>query len=136
VLPGIASHPQVLLAMRDSTMVPSWVNEVHGRLRLAGLSVYRAYPGLDCIERLQRGGVAAAVLWAEADPGDGLGMLRMIRSVDLNLPCWLVLEDATPGTLRAAFALRARSVMTQPVDVGALSFSLTRTLAVTRRSEH
>ena len=47
---------------------------------------------------------------------DGLAVLRIIRSVDANLPCVLVAPAAPKRLLEQALGLDAYSVLTTPVD--------------------
>lgn len=123
----------VLLAIQDGPVIKPWVWEVQGFLREAGLGICQATSEPDCIRQVERRAVRAALLAADRVAGEELTLLRIIRSIDSELPCWLVLDQAAPRLLRAAFALRARSVVTHPVDVGALTCSVTRVVSTERR---
>ena len=95
-----------------------WLREVDDLFRPSGFVVCRAHSGPETIRRVEEGGLAGAVLIEDRPLIDGLSLLRIIRSIDLRLPCWLVTEHATRRTLEAALSLRVVSVMTPPVDVG------------------
>ena len=86
----------------------------------------RAHSGPDTIRRVEEGGLTAAILVEDQRQIDGLSLLRIIRSFDLTLPCWLVTENATRRTLEVALALRAISVLTHPVDLTELTRELER----------
>jgi len=86
----------------------------------------------DAIRRVERGGLAAAVLFTEGTALEGFSLLRIIRSISADLPCWLVATDPTPHTLQAALALRVHSVMRHPVEAGVLSGTVTRGLGLAR----
>ena len=96
--------------------------------RSSGLVACRVHTGPDTIRRVERGGLAAAVVCGDRGQIDGLSLLRIIRSIDEELPCWLVIRDATRQTLEAALALRVTSVLTHPVEVGELILALRRVL--------
>ena len=78
--------------------------------------------------RVERGGWGGAVVIAGGRQSEGLSVLRAIRSIDRDLPCWLVTDDARRATLEAALALRVMSVFTHPVRVQDLTLALTKLL--------
>lgn len=124
-LPGA----EVLLAHGRGFDVPGWFGEVREVLRPLGLAFFRAYSGAEAIWRVERQGLAAAVLVADRTQIEPLSLLRIIRSIDWELPCWLVAEEATQQTLKAAMALRVRSVMTHPIAVNEFTQSLKKVLS-------
>ena len=107
---------------------PRWLGEVEDGLRPSGFVVCRTHSGPDTIRRVEQGGLGAAVLIADGAQIDGLSILRIIRSIDAELPCWLVTTDTTRQLLEAALSLHVTSVMTQPVEVNRLTLALKRVL--------
>ena len=83
----------------------------------------RAHTGPDTILRVEQGGLGAAVICADHARIDGLSVLRIIRSIDMELPCWLVTKDTTRQTLQTALSLRVTSVVTHPDRVSALTLA-------------
>jgi len=120
---------EVLLAHGRGFEVPGWLGEVREVLRPLGLAFFRAYNGAEAIRRVERQDLAAAVLVADRTQIEPLSLMRIIRSIDGDLPCWLVAEDATQQTLKAAMALRVRSVMTHPSAVSEFTQSLKKVLS-------
>ena len=105
-----------------------WLGSLEDALRPAGYGVCRTHSGADTIERVERGGLAAAVLLGDGQRIEGLSLLRIIRSIDSALPCWLVMETPTRRTMQTAFSLRATSVMSYPVAREDLSLALMKVL--------
>lgn len=105
-----------------------WLNEVDTGLRPTGLRVCRVHTRAETICRVEHGGLAGAVVIADGRQIEGLSLLRTIRSIDRDLPCWLVTDDTRRATLEAALALRVMSVFTHPVRVEDLTLALTRLL--------
>lgn len=97
-------------------------------LEPSGVRVYRAHTGPDTIRRIEQGGLGAAVVCADDAPIDALPVLRIIRSIDLELPCWLVTKDTTRQTFQTALSLSVTSVITHPDRVGELARALQRVL--------
>jgi len=129
-VPGIQldSSREVLFSHDVLGRGTRWLFEIEDRLRPTGLVVSRADTGQETFRRVERGGLAAAVLIADAVGIDGLSILRVIRTIDQGLPCWLVTGDTTRRTLEAALSLGVTSVMSPPVEVERLTLSLKRTL--------
>ena len=123
-----AGDRQVLIAHRRYAPGPLWVREVDTVLRTRGLSLFAAYSGPDAIRRVEHGGLAAAVLIADDPQVDVLSLVRIIRSIDHALPCWLVTADLRRQTLQAASSLRVTGVMGYPVRVEELTFALDKLL--------
>lgn len=93
-----------------------WVEEMGSRLSPSGFCVDRAGSMPETVARIERGGVAAAVLVDDAQSIDALTLLRIIRSVDQSIPCWLVAEQLSRALLQTAWTLNAASVLKYPVD--------------------
>lgn len=108
--------------------VAHWVCGVDDLLRPAGVVVCRAHTGPDTIRRIEQGGLGAAVVCADHARIDGLSLLRIIRSIDMDLPCWLVTKDTTRQTFETALSLRVTSVVTHPDRVSALTLALRKVL--------
>jgi hypothetical protein len=115
---------QVLIVHRANASGPLWVREVATVLGTQGLSVFAANTWPDTVQRLEHGGLAAAVLVADDPWLDPLSLLRIIRSIDDVLPCWLITPDCCRQTLQAAASLRVTGVMPYPVQVEELTLAL------------
>lgn len=119
---------ELVLVRRPDDCGSNWLNRVTPSLQEAGLLMHRFDIGREAISRIERGGIAGAVLFAAEAGCDGLGLARIIRSIDRGLPCWLVLSTTARRSLQAAFELRVTGVMTEPVEPAEFSFTLTRAL--------
>lgn len=108
---------------------PRWLRDVGDELRPSGFVFCRAHSGPDTIRRIEQGRLAAAILVEDRLQIDGLSLLRIIRSIDMKLPCWLVTEHATRRTLETALSLSVTGVMTQPIDVATLVQALRKLLS-------
>ena len=118
---------EVLMSFPGDRAVPSWSSALADRLKPAGFGVVRAFGDHDAISRVEEGGLAAAVL-TDQHQGTALSLVRIIRSINDRLPCYMVTDSASPQVLQAAFSLRVTSVHTQPIDGSALALSLIRAL--------
>lgn len=118
----------VLISHRLQGGETRWLNEVDTGLRPTGLRVCRVHTRAETICRVEHGGLAGAVVIADGRQIEGLSLLRTIRSIDRDLPCWLVTDDTRRATLEAALALRVMSVFTHPVRVQDLTLALTKLL--------
>ncbi len=119
---------EVLISHRRQGGGFCWLDEVETFLRPSGLRVCRVHTRAEAICRVERGGLAAAVVIGDGRHIDGLSLLRVIRSIDVDLPCWLVTDDPRRATLEAALSLRVMSVFAHPVEVGDLTSALERLL--------
>ena len=130
IVPGLAktSRREVLLACGLPKSAHRWLCDVDGALEPSGLVVCRAFTRADAVRRVERGGLAAALLIGDRRRIDGLSLLRIIRSIDWKLPCWLVTDDTTRPALEAALSLSATGVMSQPVEVDELVMTLRKVL--------
>ena len=124
------SRPRtVLFSHRLAGANPAWLDQIDRELRSTGLACGQAPSGPETIRQVERGGLAAAVVVEDWQWFDGLTLLRIIRSIDLKLPCWLVARHATRRTLEQALSLDVASVMATPLDVAILARSLKKTLS-------
>jgi len=121
---------QVLFAHGQPGDHSHWLIELDEMLKPRGLELYRTSSGPETIRRVERGGLAAAVLIADERQIRGLSLLSIIRSIDDNLPCCLVTTDIGRSSLQIALSLRATSVMTLPIEGGELSMALQKLLVV------
>lgn len=95
-----------------------------------GAIICRARSCREAICRVEEG-VSAAVLLEEAGPSstpDVFALLRIIRSLDAVLPCWLVTRVADRRCVQRAFELRVQSIIEYPTGVGELLAGLQRVL--------
>lgn len=126
---GIRESRGVLFAYSPVVDDPGWLVDVDAVFRPVGLAVFQAHSGPDAIAWVERGGLAAAVLVGDRVRIDGLALLRIIRSIDAELPCCLVTDAPTRPLLEAALALRAKCVMDQPASAVELALTVRRLLA-------
>ncbi|MBI1826493.1 MAG: hypothetical protein HY287_08180 [Planctomycetes bacterium] len=105
---------RLLFAYGRLVIAPQWYDDLDAHFRPVGLEVCRTRSGSDAIDRIEQGGLAGAVLVADDHEIQGLSLVRIIRSIDAVLPCWLVTDAASRATLEAALALRVASVITRP----------------------
>ena len=98
-----------------------WVAGITSFLEARSIEVERAHSGRQTIDLVERGGIDAAILSAPRPRADELSLLRIIRSRDAGLPCVVVTTEVCRGTLQQALTLGAYSVVTEPVDLGALT---------------
>ena len=132
---GYDSSPvrNVLVARGRGGDVSQWFDEVEARFQPVGLTVVRVHTSPEAVRRVEEGGLAGAVLVTDQRRIDGLSLLRIIRSIDERLPCWLVTSDTTRHTLQTALALRATSVIHDTAGVVELSLALRNVLDLTIR---
>ena len=120
------SHTRtVLLSHSQDGIGSSWVGGLDAALRPCGLTLFRANTRAAALATVEEGGLAAAILIDDRPRVDGITLLRLIRSIDIVLPCWLLTAKATRRTLEAALNLSVCGVMETPTDV----IEFTRTLA-------
>jgi CheY-like chemotaxis protein len=104
----------ILVAHAVSGDAPRWCDEFESGFRPAVVSICRVHTRLDAVQRVELGGLAAAILLADDHEIDGLSVLRTIRSIDAVLPCWLLMKNVTRHALQAALTLKATSVIEFP----------------------
>ncbi len=118
----------LLLAHSRRAFGPGWLTEAGSALRPSGWQVHRTHTGTETIARVEQGGLSAAVLIADQCDIDGLSLVQIIRSIDTELPCWLVTESPTRQTLQQALTLRVTAVISQPTEMDGLVVALQRLL--------
>jgi len=118
----------LLLAHSRRAFGPYWLTEAGSALSPTGWRVHRTHTGADTIARVEEGGLSAAVLIADQCDIDGLSLVQIIRSIDSQLPCWLVTESPTRQTLQQALTLRVHSVISEPTEMDGLVIALQRLL--------
>lgn len=123
----------VLLSYEHCSTGASWVGGLDEAFRPRGITLCRASSRAAALATVEKGGLAAAILIDDRPRVDGLTLLRLIRSIDVILPCWLVTARATRRTLEAALDLSACGVMETPTDVIELTRTLTKYLDDPRR---
>lgn len=119
---------EVLLALSEPAQDPSWMDPVAAEMPPINFRWCRMPTGPDVVKRVERGGLSAALLVTDHAVGEGLSLLRIIRSIDRHLPCWFITPIASRQILEAALALRVTSVMTYPVEVTELTLGLRKAL--------
>jgi len=119
---------RILFARAQDALAPFWFNELDQSLTPSGFQVCRVHDGTETIRRVERGGLAAAVLWEDEQIIDALSLLRIIRSITLTLPCWVVTDDASRHTMQTALGLRAAGVLSRPVGASDLGLALRKRL--------
>jgi len=106
----------------------TWSVALAAGLGSAGLAICRTYSRPETLGRVEQGGLAGAIVVSDREPQEGLSLLRGIRSISGDLPCWFVAREATRRTLESALTLQVSSVLIQPVNVSAFTWTLLRTL--------
>lgn len=111
---------RLLLAPAETTAEATWGHEIETFLTPTGVVVYRARSCDDAVRRIEEGGLSAAVLMQHQPAPDGVdvfSLLRIIRSIDAVLPCWLVTRVMTRRSLERALDLRVQSMIQYPAGV-------------------
>lgn len=124
----LIARREVLVSHGRPVCGPRWLRDLGDELRPVGVVLTHTHSGPDTICRIEHGGLSGAILVGDQRGIDGLSILRIIRSIDVDLPCWLVAERTTPRTLQTALSLGARSVITYPVEVRELTLALSKVL--------
>lgn len=106
------------------------MGHVAAELPATGFRWCRLPTGPDVVTRVERGGLAAALFVDDRTAGEGLSLLRIIRSIDRDLPCWFITPMASRQILEAALSLRVISVMTYPVEVTEITLGLRKVFGV------
>jgi DNA-binding response OmpR family regulator len=112
---------QLLVSHGEEPDDSDWVGGLTSYLEPRRVGVHRAFTGQQTIGLVKRGGIDAAVLSCQLPRMDGLSVLRIIRSIDADLPCVMVTADASKRTLQRALELQAYTVLTRPVNLTALT---------------
>ncbi|MHC4610393.1 MAG: response regulator transcription factor, partial [Planctomycetota bacterium] len=111
---------RLLISYAPRALEGDWITGLSRHFQPYPLEVRRAYTGRETIGLVERSEIDAAILSVELPQMDGLNVLRIIRSIDAELPCVMLTADASKRTLQRALELGAYSVVTQPVDPVAL----------------
>ena len=128
ITPGIIPKRRILFAFGEQVVGPRWIGDVGAAFEPTGLVVCPARSGPETIRRIEEGGLSAAVVVEDQRAIDGLSLLRIIRSIDHALPCWLLTQDVRRTTLEAALALHVTSVLTSSIEPGQLAATLCQRL--------
>ena len=121
---------EVLVSCRRRAREPAgWLSAVADGLRPAGVVLTHADCGQATVDRVALGGLVGVVLAGGSPEIAPLSLLRVVRSIDADLPCWLVTGDMRRHTLQTALALRATGVFAKPVDVSGLTLVMLKILS-------
>ena len=126
--PSFVPKRRILFAFGEQVVGPRWLGNIDAAFEPTGLVVCPAHSGPETIRRIEEGGLSAAVVVEDQRSIDGLSLLRIIRSIDRVLPCWLLTEDTRRTTLETALALHVTSVLTSSIGPGELAATLCRRL--------
>jgi len=124
------SRWRVLLAYGEQGGGPAWLRDADAAFEPSGFVLCQARTGPETVRRIEEGGLAAAVVVEDQRAIDGLSLLRIIRSVDDALPCWLLTHDTRRQTLESALSLRVMSVFSHDIEASELADALRRRLLV------
>jgi len=119
---------RILFAFGEQRVGPRWLGDIDAVFGPTGLVVCPVRSGQETIRRIEEGGLSAAVVVEDQRAIDGLSLLRIIRSIDHVLPCWLLTEDMRRTTLETALSLHVTSVLTSSIEPGELAATLCRRL--------
>ena len=119
--PALPTIKRVLISQAERSAMGGWVEGITGYFEPRSVTVRRVYTGREAIGAVDRGGIDAAILSTELPRMDGFSVLSIIRSIDKALPCVMVTSNASKHTLKRALELGAFSIITQPVDLEALT---------------
>src|SRR5262245_4348605 len=115
---------RILLAFGEQGIGPRWLGGIDAAFEPNGMIVCSAHSGPETIRRIEEGGLSAAVVIEDQRAIDGLSLLRIIRSIDRVLPCWLLTEDTRRTTLETALALQVTSILTSTIGPSELAATL------------
>lgn len=126
--PALIPTRRILFAFGEHAIGPRWLGDMDARLVRSGMVLCPAHSGQETIRRVEEGGLCAAVVFEDQRAIDGLSLVRIIRSIDQVLPCWLLTGDTRRTTLETALALHVTSVLTSSIGPGELAATLCRRL--------
>ena len=126
--PSFVPKRRILFAFGEQVVGSRWLGHIDAAFEPTGLIVCPARTGPETIRCVEEGGLSAAVVVEDQRAIDGLSLLRIIRSIDRVLPCWLLTEDTRRTTLETALALQVTSVLTSSIGPGELAATLCRRL--------
>lgn len=107
---------QVLVACDDPA---PWVEGLNGFLHTRGVSLRRARTAEESLGLVEATRFDVAFVGERLPTVGGIDLLRAIRLARHGLPCVLVAQRPSGGTLRLALELEAFSVLREPVPVEA-----------------
>jgi DNA-binding response OmpR family regulator len=102
-----------------------WVDEITGFLTPRSVRVERSYTAPQTVGLIERGGIDVAILSDDLPEVRGLRLLDVVRSIDAQLPCVMVVRGSSQHSLHRALELQAYSVLNQPVSIASLRRVLT-----------
>jgi len=111
---------RLLISHADRAVGGEWITGLTDYFQPYPIEVRRAFTGREAIGLVEHGGIDAAILSVELPQMDGLNVLRIIRSIDAELPCVMLTAEASKRILQRSLELGAYSVVTLPVDLAAL----------------
>ncbi len=126
--PNLIPRRRILFAFGEHMVGPRWLGSIDAAFEPIGLTICPAHSGPETIRRVEEGGLSAAVVVEDQRAIDGLSLLRIIRSIDRALPCWLLTQDTRRTTLESALALQVTSVLASSIGPGELAATLCRRL--------
>jgi PAS domain S-box-containing protein len=115
--PAIAAAGPAVLVVDDDDAIRRTIRRI---LTAAGFAVVEAANGKDAVVALGRGKFEAVVSDLQMPDLDGLGLLRKVRAVDLDLPVILVTGQPDVATAAEAIEHGAFRYLTKPVDAKGL----------------
>lgn len=118
----------VLVSYGPRSEDSSWLRSLDDAFAPCGLSPCHAHTRAATLERVELGGLSAAVLVDDRPRIDGLSVVRAIRAIDEALPCWLLTAHTSRRLLAAALELSVCGVMESMADAADLSHRLARYL--------
>lgn len=118
----------VLVSYGTGSNESAWLRSLDEAFAPCGLSPCHTHTRASTLERVEIGGLSAAVLVDDRPRIDGLSVLRAVRSIDAALPCWLLTANASRRLLAAALELSVCGVMESMADVADLSHRLAKYL--------
>jgi hypothetical protein len=124
----VVAFRRVLLAHQQWPLDRRWYADIDEAFAPAGLLACRVHNRVEAVQRIEQGGLSGAVLVSDERCIEGLSLLRIIRSIDAELPCWLVAEGPSRWTLQEALALKVASVIAPSIGAMELTVALRKRL--------
>ena len=121
-----ADAPRTVLISTDRRPESVWSDQLADLLEPRGVGIEWARTGSETISVVEAGRADLAVLSTELPRMDGLAVLRIIRSLDAQLPCVLVARQAPKRLLEQALGLDAYSVLTTPINTRVMETVMAR----------
>lgn len=119
------SEPRQVVVWQDRFGTDSrWVDDLGRAIRDDGVVFSLTDSESDTLGRVESGKLAGAIVVGGRGGMDGLAVMRSIRAIDVDLPCWLVARTVSRPILQSALRLRVSSVFTFPVEVNNFCLAL------------